>query len=57
MFMLCSLVNVAVVMCTIVVLVELHPHGVEAVQVVEDIERKVIFARGGMLVFVQVVGQ
>ena len=31
MIMFCSSVNMAVVMCAVIVLVELHPHSVEAV--------------------------
>jgi hypothetical protein len=46
----------AVVMRAVIVLVKLHPHSVQAVQVVEDVEGKVILARGGMLVFVRVEG-
>lgn len=55
--MFCSLVNVAVVVCAVVVLVKLHPHSVQAVQIVEDVERKVILARGGMLVLAALVEQ
>ena len=53
----CSPSNVAMVMCTVIVPVELFPHGIETVQVVEDIERKVILARYWMLVLVHVVGK
>lgn len=53
----CSPSNVAMAMCTVIVLVELLPHGIETVQVVEDVERKVILVRYWMLVFVHVIGK
>jgi len=49
--------DMTVVMCTVVILVKLLSYRVETVQVVEDVERKVIFARDRMLIFVHVVGQ
>jgi hypothetical protein len=57
MVMFCSSVHMAVVMCAVVLLVKLHPYSVQAMQVVEDVEREVILARGGMHIFVHVVGQ
>lgn len=55
MILFCLSTDMAVIMCTVVVFVELFPHSVETVQVVEDIERKVVFARYRMLILLQVI--
>lgn len=55
--MLCPSVNVAVLVMAVIVLVKFHPHSVEAVQVVEDVKRKVVLARCRMFVLVHVEGQ
>lgn len=57
MVVFCSSTNMPVIMMAVVVLIKLHPHSVQAVQVVKDIERKVILARSGMLVHVHVEGK
>lgn len=57
MAVLCSSVNVTVIVMSVIVLVKLHPHSVQAVQVVEDVERKVVLGRGRMLVVVHIEGQ
>lgn len=53
----CLAADMAVFMCTVVVFVELFSHSVETVQIVEDIERKVVFVRHRMLILLQFVGQ
>lgn len=53
----CLSTAMAVVMCTVVVLVELFSHSIETVQVVKDIERKVVSARYRMLILLQVIGE
>jgi hypothetical protein len=57
MVVFCSSANVPVVVMSVIVLVKFHPHSIQAVQVMEDVERKVMLPRRRMLVFVHVVGQ
>ena len=49
--------DMTVVMCTVVIFIKFFPDRVKTVQVVEDVERKVIFACDRMLIFVHIVGQ
>jgi hypothetical protein len=53
----CLPADMAVFVCTVIIFVELFSHSVEAVQVVKDVECKVVFARNRMLVLLNVVGQ
>lgn len=57
MTVLRSATNVIMVMVSVVVFVELHAHHIQTVEVVEDVEGKVVLARYGVLVFVFGVGE
>lgn len=57
MILFCSSANVTVVVCAVIVFIKLHPHGIQAMQVVENVEGKVIFVSHRVLVPVHIVGQ